>query len=976
MKSVKLNFLLMFFLIFGLTYQGYADCPPTVESTTELEAGSKKGWEGFLKIFSFGTAGSFAVDEKLYQYITAKQVKDQGINGYFNPKIQVCDYEGNNCHELYDKMSCQKIYGTQSTGGGVSAAAFIDWEGDKTKVGGEIAQGLEWEWADNVTDEEKKKFAKSPKICACSQKGACMDAFSGGFARIISGANIFRPGDMDNVCDTCSSWSKGKQKVKCAPVPLAPGPPPLCDQLAMSPPQVKIVPITNEDNDYFDPKVKVIAGDLIEENGKIGKELDFPRKYKKDKAGERTTTNGVKEHSILDRDGTTHYFETYREKDKLCAEYRGTEREKSKRKLQFPARCFPSPPAPELEEVSIPKPEERKGKNTLKVKIKTSASTCIKIGGDPSGNLCTFYVNTNSPANIGPLSLKVIKPKIVEKKTKSNDDESNIIDVIEGILRKNPQFKILEQYGCVPNVGIELPSGEEYSVTSPKKNNENVLIKLELDNMGMPKIVVRYMIVKDQANSKSKMLCLFGWKPEPEEFILKRGNEIIPLKSVGTRYVKYDSVYSKESNQFYYLPSKDNEKVDLLQKSQEELDEIIFNKQGYVFFPDKNKQEKGKCSYCVDESKDEKIDDYFDSGKVKVVYKLTDVEYREKCDQGNSCRSTQYLNKKNDKPFYLEYEEVDCKNKEGKILRNEKNEVQKCTQLKDQPIKANRTEVFYADKLCMFDLKSVKDKVLDTIEKRLKSKNLQQPYEFSGDNNYTDDLSKYGYIEIEAWGGGEAGHIDGEAQSTESRPGMPGDYIKVQLKIDPNYPIIKAKATEGGGRLTGHISNKDGGPIFVEMCKLQRQNCKPLITVAGGGIHKKYGNREYKETKVHDDDVKNLKILGNPTIVTGTASVQDNQITYIENGEIKHEAVRCNSVRSNKHGAGGCIDKSSKTYGRGSPGYVIIKSVKIDDKEVEKIIGDLIDLVKDPNSKGALIEELYPGITKEIKEEVKKELLG
>lgn len=52
------------------------------------------------------------------------------------------------------------------------------------------------------------------------------------------------------------------------------------------------------------------------------KELDFPRKYKKDKAGERPTSDEVvREYPILDKDGMTHYFATYREKDKLCQEF-------------------------------------------------------------------------------------------------------------------------------------------------------------------------------------------------------------------------------------------------------------------------------------------------------------------------------------------------------------------------------------------------------------------------------------------------------------------------------------------------------------------------------------------------------------------------------------------------------------------------------------------------------------------------------
>lgn len=52
MKNVKLNFLLIFSLIFCLSYQGYADCPTFVKSNTEIEAaGSKagKGIANFLK---------------------------------------------------------------------------------------------------------------------------------------------------------------------------------------------------------------------------------------------------------------------------------------------------------------------------------------------------------------------------------------------------------------------------------------------------------------------------------------------------------------------------------------------------------------------------------------------------------------------------------------------------------------------------------------------------------------------------------------------------------------------------------------------------------------------------------------------------------------------------------------------------------------------------------------------------------------
>ncbi|WMT83931.1 hypothetical protein NMD99_04475 [Wolbachia endosymbiont of Listronotus oregonensis] len=959
MRSVKLNFLLMFFLILGLSYQGYADCPNFVTSNTWFEAIVSGDWVKEIKV---------------------QAIKDQGVDGYFNPKIRVCAYDGKSyCYDLQSGESCRQIYGTQSTGGGVSAAAFIDWGGDKMlnggKIHGQVTRGLEWEWADGVTDEEKRRFANSPKICACSQKGACISGISACGSRVFSGENIFRPGEMENVCDTCY-----QEKVKCAPVPLAPGPPPFCEQLAMSPPQVRIVPITDEDNDYFNPKVKVIIGDLKGGDGEIGEKLDFPKGYGEDKAEWR---------SILDKDGITYYFKTYREKDKLCAEYLGTQSIDEKNP-QF-VRCFPAPPTPEPEVVEIVKSNTPgKQSNTLKIRMKMSENTCTyEARGTYSNGLCTFNVNAGSSTNIGPLSLKVVKPRIVKKTTDSNNEKSYIDNIIEGILESNPQqFKVLKEYDYVPDIETEC-----------KEFQGN---KCKLNSLGQPEVEIKY-----KENSNSRMLCLSGWQPEPEEFVLERENKIIPLKLMGTKYIKYNAVYSKESNRFYYLPSKERETVDLLKikRLQDQLDKIIFNKQGYVFFPDDNKQEKGKCSYCV--KRNDEIDKAFKSGKgLKVVYKLTDVEHREKCNQGDDgcicsdgkcSRSKQYLNKnENDKPFYLRYEEVDCKDKDGKVLRDEKNEVQKCTQLKDQLIKADRTEVFYADKLCRFDLeglkKKLKEKLKEIIKEQLKNKkpdlekNNEKSYDHENKDVYTDDLSiKFDRVEIEAWGSGEAGHIkdtpincESSVCSTESRAGMPGDYIKAKLKIDPNYPVIKVKVTEGGGNQENNSSDKDGGPIFIKMCRSDKQDCKPLITVAGGGMYRTYGpeRTSYRDTIIHEPSLELEK-----TVIPASALkfTEDNKITYIEDGQVKYEIIECGSgLRSSKPGAGGCIYKSKEIYGKGSPGYVKIRPIiKEFDKEeindaIEKVTRDLYDLeaMTDFSTK-----DLNVNIREKVEEEIKKELL-
>lgn len=951
MKNVKLNFLLIFSLIFCPSYQGYADCPYFVKSNTELEVAGNKTGKGIANFFK-GKWSDLDFDEKLLQFIKVTAVNNQGPEGYFDPKIKVCNYEGNdNCYILSSgTLPCQKIYGTQATGAGVSAAAFIDWEGDKIlndgKIHGQMTQGLEWEWADGVTDEEKVKFANSPKICACSQKGACMSGISSWGSRVFSGENIFRPGNMENVCDTCY-----QTKVKCAPVQLAPGPPPFCEQLAMSPPQVRIVPIRNQDNDYFHPRVGVIIGEL-----KKRREIYVPSAVSNHKNIPSWT------YPIPDKD-TTHYFKTYRKKDQLCAEYYGTEKEESKRKLQFPARCFPSPTAPKPEEIKVV------NENTLEVKMKMSENVCTyDARGTHSNGICTFYVNKNSPTYIGHLPLIVVKPAIVEKTTNSGNRKSDIDNIIEGVLKNNSQFEVLEKYGCVPDIEAEC------------KELQNG--KCKLDDSRYPKVEVKY-----KENPKSKMLCLSGWQPEPEEFVLEKGSELISLKSMGARYNKYNTVYSKESNQLYYFPC--NETIEVLAKPQDALNEIIFNKKGYISIPAENKS-RDNCTT----KEDKEIDTKQNCNTCKIVYKLIDGEHKEKCKQGDDgclcfdgvcSRSTQYEDK-NDKLFYLRYEQVDCKDKDGKTVKNEKGEIQKCTQLKNQPIKANRTEVFYADKLCRFDLEGLKKRLREIIVTQLRNKKQEfersnkESYELG--DGYTDDLSMYDYVEIEAWGGGEAGHIDGKAQSTESRPGMPGDYIKAKLKINPDYPYIKVKVTEGGGGQEDYKSNKDGGPTLIKMCRdLSETICKDLITVAGGGTYRTYGGKNYKDTIIHE---QNLKL--EEEVVKGDKldSREDNEIAYIRNGKIGYENVKkCSrSYVNKKYGAGGCINQNTGTYSKGAPGYVKIKPMfeKINKGRVKKIDDAIEKMIQNPDDitgiDDSLINKLDQKIIDTIKEEIRKELLG
>ncbi|MFP3027866.1 MAG: hypothetical protein ACEY3L_17070, partial [Wolbachia sp.] len=119
---------------------------------------------------------------------------------------------------------------------------------------------------------------------------------------------------------------------------------------------------------------------------------------------------------------------------------------------------------------------------------------------------------------------------------------------------------------------------------------------------------------------------------------------------------------------------------------------------------------------------------------------------------------------------------------------------------------------------------------------------------------------------------------------------------------------------------------------------------------------------------------------------------EDNKITYIEDGQVKYTTVNCESnLRSNKPGAGGCIDKNKEVhdensprymqkgiYGKGSPGYVKIRPIikEFDEEEINAVIKKIIEDQYDFETMTDFwIGDLNVNRREIIEEEVKKELL-
>ncbi len=204
--------------------------------------------------------------------------------------------------------------------------------------------------------------------------------------------------------------------------------------------------------------------------------------------------------------------------------------------------------------------------------------------------------------------------------------------------------------------------------------------------------------------------------------------------------------------------------------------------------------------------------------------------------------------------------------------------------------------------------------------------------------------------------------------------------INVYLLLFIYYYLLKV--TEGGGGQENDKPNKDGGPTLIKMCRdLSETICKDLITVAGGGTYRTYGGKNYKDTIIHE---QNLKL--EEEVVKGDKldSREDNEIAYIRNGKIEYENVpECSKSYTNIiYGAGGCIKESSKNYSKGAPGYVKIKPIfeEINEKRVKKIDDAIEKMIQNPDDitgiDDSLINKLDKKIIDTIKEVIRKELLG
>ncbi|WP_339045438.1 glycine-rich domain-containing protein [Candidatus Mesenet endosymbiont of Agriotes lineatus] len=272
-------------------------------------------------------------------------------DGFFNPKIRVCRGNYTYCDDMADG-DCEGV-------GMTYARAYVDWE------------------------------AEEPKICAC-QVFTCYDALAKG---LISATSLF-VGGIAVLATLDKDYSKEcTADPQCIPIPLAPGPPPFCDQFKASP-EIKIVPVAASNQSFFQPKIRVIIGSQAQN-------LDV-------------STDGREHSYTIEYGGERYIFKTYKEKDQLCADFYS-----NSSNIALDGQCFPMPKIgkPELipldeegNEIKLDVTENPKLINLDKVKVKV-----------PGYNHNPITLAYGQEYNINGLRLSLGKPKV-------SDDRSLIID--------------------------------------------------------------------------------------------------------------------------------------------------------------------------------------------------------------------------------------------------------------------------------------------------------------------------------------------------------------------------------------------------------------------------------------------------------------------------------------------------------------------------------------------------------------------
>lgn len=761
-------------------------------------------------------------------------------DGFFNPTIRVCRGDYTHCDDMADG-ECEGV-------GMTYARAYTDFEGEE------------------------------PKMCAC-QVFTCYDALAKGLismsSLLVGGIAVLATLDKDYSKECIADQ-------QCIPIPLAPGPPPFCDQFESSP-EIRIVPVEAREQSFFQPKIRVIIGSS--------------------KTNLDVNADGSERSHTINLNKERYTFKTYKEEDKLCADFLGGLKGE---KFMLGSQCFPM--------LKVGKPEliplDGEGNKIKKLDDMTIVGpkksidlNKVEVPGYSHNPITLIY---GEERDVGGLRLKLIKPKV--------DSNRNFELRCSG--GGKPFLACVNKEGGLRQVDA-VCSDEEIGPTLACPENQS---------LGYAE------------NNNGKVTCLVGW--DSDEYVLRRkeNKKIFKyLKSSGKQFNDYRVVPIANKDQ--YIPCSTSRK-DLNIMGQDDLDNIKRFSGSYYSIGNSNpicNDSSICCRGCLCHEGDKlrvvKKGESCNNGKCnasyKIVYKYEDIVHKSGSfdnEPSNPEYSTRYIDKNTEKPFFLTKEELN--DKKGEFFRPKDPYI-------DGLCVDNFERISYIDPKKNFNSDSKKDsnseKSLSSDSEENSNPDLRKDHNQKDQHHYFNAKEKQcQFVTMEAWGGGAAGFID-EGNLIKSTSGPAGDYTKATIKVNDEKPIFKIKVGSGG-ELEQNSGNGNASEVY--MCDKDRKNCDKLIIAGGGGNSIREQNEAIiNENLLYTGFVGRVKGTHEPDKIALPYGNRKDEIPYDQavykktsfcNGAIKSNQVKKVVNDNSVPGSGGCISVDKLSYQEGANGKVTI----------------------------------------------------
>ncbi|AHX06213.1 hypothetical protein ECHLIB_0132 [Ehrlichia chaffeensis str. Liberty] len=398
------------------------------------------------------------------------------------------------------------------------------------------------------------------------------------------------------------------------------------------------------------------------------------------------------------------------------------------------------------------------------------------------------------------------------------------------------------------------------------------------------------------------------------------------LKPLPSGMVRYVRVHEKK-----YIQCVDYE-YDITNKTQDFLDDLFINGDGYYFFPDEQYSNRITNIYPDDNPCNSLKNSYYLYQNAKL--KLESSEF------SNPEILTQFTKANRFDACVLRYFDVDHK----KMLSLD-TKLQSELQFLDYHsmgmcVDHFESKTYAVEKIAPHD--NTLDSALLKFQEQLKNdKHVDVLLRYPKLTDVYNVPSRCDFVKVEIWSGGQSGKID--IENWKSEEGQPGEYVMGMFKTGKSNKYFIKVHLQGIRDQVFDNEHTVGTDAMIEFCKRDKYShngevCEVKLTANGAGKLLNDMKKRIKSNKlVHDKKMLYYRVVNN-YVTRHSENVPDGKrIRFIPYQDFMTEVLweeigknECNSGKllaennSNYFGAGGCADVNTQSTEKGAGGIVKI----------------------------------------------------